>query len=63
MNNSPFHKLSRLLWAAAVALVVVLAMYVSLGRYLMSNIGSYQPLILDQINSRLPFTVNAKQVR
>jgi uncharacterized protein YhdP len=48
-----------LLWAAAVALVVVLAMYVSLGRYLMSNIGSYQPLILDQINSRLPFTLNA----
>ena len=63
MDNSPFHKLSRLLWATAVALVVILAMYVSVGRYLMSNISSYQAVILDQLNLRLPFTVNAAQVR
>ncbi len=63
MDNSPFHKLSRVLWAGAIVLVVVLAMYVSMGRYLMSNVGAYQGFILDQLNTRLPFTVHAAEVR
>ena len=63
MENSLFHKLSRVLWGIAVIAVVLVALYVSLGRYLMSNIGGYQDDILSQLNARLPFTIEAREVR
>ncbi|MEH6609535.1 MAG: DUF3971 domain-containing protein [Halioglobus sp.] len=63
MEHSYFNKLSKILWTALVAGVVLLAVYVSLGRFLMSNVGAYQQEILAQLNQRLPFKVEAREVR
>ncbi len=45
-----------------VTLIVVLAMYVSFGRLLMSNVQLYDRQILREINAQLPFTVEAAKV-
>ncbi|MEM6580706.1 MAG: DUF3971 domain-containing protein [Pseudomonadota bacterium] len=62
MNQSIFHKLSRLLWSAIVVLVVLLAVYVSVGRLLSSLSGSYQTEILQELNQRVPFDIKAQTV-
>jgi uncharacterized protein (TIGR02099 family) len=45
-----------------VSLLVVLATYVSLGRLLTANLSVYQEAILQELNVRLPFTVEAETV-
>ena len=62
MEISAFHKLSRVLWALGVGVVVMLAIYVSVGRFAMGVVSAYQDDILAQLNSRLPFRVEAKHV-
>ena len=62
MENSVFHRLSNLLWGLIVTLMVLLAIYVSVGRLLASNMGVYGESILAELNSRVPFTVEADQV-
>jgi uncharacterized protein (TIGR02099 family) len=42
--------------------MVLLAIYVSVGRLLASNMGVYGESILAELNSRVPFTVEADQV-
>ena len=44
-------------------LVVILAIYSSFGRLLMSNLGRYQAQILDAINSRLDFALEVEELR
>ena len=63
MEHSYFHKLSRVLWGAIVVLVVVLATYVSFGRLLMSSVKQYEVPILQALNERLPFILEAETVR
>ncbi len=62
MEHSFFHRLSKLLWGVIVTLMVLLAIYVSVGRLLASNVSQYRDLILSELNSRLPFDVSASQV-
>ena len=62
MEYSYFHRLSTVLWAAIVTLVVALAIYVSFGRMLMSNVEQFEVDILGEMNARLPFALDAKQV-
>ena len=62
MENSIFHRLSSVLWGLIVTLIVLLAIYVSVGRMLTSNLGALQGYILQEINSRVPFTVEAEKV-
>ncbi|MDE0951374.1 MAG: DUF3971 domain-containing protein [Halioglobus sp.] len=62
MESSFFHKLSSLLWRALVLLVVVLAVYVSAGRMLVANLTPWRTVILQELNARVPFTVEAQQV-
>ena len=62
MEHSYFHKLSRVLWGAIVVLIVVLATYVSFGRLLMSSVKQYEAQILEELNERLPFTLEAERV-
>ena len=62
MNNSIFHQISRVLWGVIVTLVVLLAVYVSLGRMLTAATGSYQQQILQELNQRAPFTIDARAV-
>lgn len=62
MQPSIFQKLSSLLWTAIIAAVVLLAAYVSFGRYLSSNLQNWQEPILAQLNSRLPFHISASSL-
>ncbi|MBE9539752.1 MAG: hypothetical protein IMF06_11760, partial [Proteobacteria bacterium] len=45
-----------------VSLIVVLAVYVSFGRLLMSSVEQYDRQILQEMNARLPFVVEAEKV-
>ncbi len=62
MQTSIFHRLSSVLWVLIVTLVVLLAIYVSVGRTLVSSMGNYQAEILYQLNTRVPFTLTAQKV-
>lgn len=62
LKHSIYHRLSGVLWGAIVISIVLLAVYVSLGRMLSSLSVSFQPQILQQLNSRVPFTVEAHRV-
>jgi uncharacterized protein (TIGR02099 family) len=62
LENSFFHRLSGILWTVIVILMVLLAIYVSMGRLLASNMGAYQTAILQVLNSRVPFTIEAQRV-
>ncbi|MFT4518942.1 MAG: hypothetical protein ACI9JM_001331 [Halioglobus sp.] len=45
-----------------VVAIVVLAIYVSAGRLLMANVNVYREAILQELNVRFPFTLEARQV-
>lgn len=46
-----------------VMLLVLLAAYVSVGRLLTAKLSGYQPALLRELNARVPFKVEAQQVR
>lgn len=56
------HRVGAWLWYALILMVVLLAVYVSVGRYAMSNIGSLREPLLDALNERLPFAVDARRI-
>ena len=62
MKRSIYHRLSSVLWSAIVILIVLLAVYVSMGRLLSSLTSSFQTEILRELNYRVPFTIHADQV-
>ena len=45
-----------------MGVIVALAIYVSFGRFLMSNVGSYGDVILAELNNRSPFLIEAENV-
>lgn len=51
-----------MLWAVIVSVIVLLAIYVSVGRMLASLTASHQQLILQELNQHLPFRVEARRV-
>lgn len=63
MENPLYNRLGRVLWVGIVILVVLLAAYVSVGRMLAAHMSDYRPLILRELNQRMPFTVAAREVR
>lgn len=62
MKQSIFHRLSSVLWGAIVILIVLLAVYVSVGRLLTSLTGAYQREVLQELNHRVPFFIDADKV-
>ena len=62
MKPSIFHRLSSVLWGAIVISIVLLAIYVSVGRMLSSLSGAYQNEILQELNYRVPFIIDAERV-
>lgn len=62
MENPFFNRLSRALWGGIVVLIVMLAIYVSVGRMLAANLTAFRGEILQALNARVPFTVEAQQV-
>ncbi len=62
LNRSIFHRLSSVLWGAIVILIVLLAIYVSVGRMLSGLTGAYQKEILQELNHRVPFFIDADKV-
>jgi len=63
LDQSIFHRLSSFFWAVIVVLVVLLAVYVSAGRLLVSAARHYQSEILFQLQQRIPVEIDADQVR
>ncbi len=63
LPRSLFHRLSSILWAVAVVAVVVLALYVSVGRILLGNLQQYQGDVLRELNARVPFRIEAQALR
>ncbi len=59
LEHSFFHRLSGFLWTLIVAAIVALAVYVSFGRWAMSHVDEVQGNILEILNARLPFKVEA----
>ncbi len=62
MQESIFHKLSNILWVCVVTAVVLLATYVSFGRYLSTNLQGWQDEVLTLLNSRVPFVISAQRI-
>jgi len=62
LQHSIFHKLSSILWGVAVTAIVLLATYVSMGRYLSTNLQNWQQEVLTALNSRLPFEIKAQRL-
>lgn len=62
MKNPFYNRLGNALWVALIILVVTLASYVSLGRLLSANLANYRVEILQVLNQRLPFGIEAQQV-
>ena len=62
MRTSIYHRLSSVLWGAIVGLVVLLAVFVSSGRLLVSMVGDNQRWLVQQANSRAPFLIEEGQL-
>ena len=62
MENPFFHRLGGILWGGIVILIVVLAIYVSAGRLLTANLSAWHTDILQALNTRGPFVVDAEHV-
>ena len=63
LKNQLLYRLNRWLWGGIVSFIVLLALYISLGRMVMNNVGSYQAELLREINARLDFVVEANSLR
>jgi uncharacterized protein (TIGR02099 family) len=55
-------RLTTWLWYSIVLLVLMLAIYSSFGRLLMSNLGRYQEQILSTVNARLDFVIEVDEL-
>ncbi|TGD72096.1 hypothetical protein E4634_15590 [Mangrovimicrobium sediminis] len=62
MQQSIFHSLSRALWGLAITAIILLAVYVSIGRLLTGNLSLFQDQVLAALNQRLPLHVEAANV-
>ncbi|MDO8861353.1 DUF3971 domain-containing protein [Haliea sp. E1-2-M8] len=62
MKASVYHRLSNVLWGGIVGFVVLLAVFVSSGRLLVSMAGDNQPWLVEQVNARAPFLVEDGQL-
>ena len=63
MKELILYRLINGLWAAIVLFIVSLALYVSMGRFLMGNVAQFQDDILRELNARLNFVVEADTLR
>ncbi|MCY4427239.1 MAG: DUF3971 domain-containing protein, partial [Halieaceae bacterium] len=63
MKNQHLYRLNRWLWGGIVSFIVLLALYISVGRMVMNNVGSYRAELLREINARLDFVVEADSLR
>jgi uncharacterized protein (TIGR02099 family) len=55
-------KLTNALWIGIVVGIVLLAMYVSVGRYLVNSMARFQDEILREVNARLDFVLEVDQL-
>lgn len=62
MENVVYKKVASALWVVLIILIVTLATYVSMGRLLTANLSNFRNEILQTLNARLPFGVEAQQV-
>ncbi|MFK7829143.1 MAG: YhdP family protein [Congregibacter sp.] len=60
--GSGLHALAPVAWRVLLCAVVLLAVYLAAGRYLMSQMPALREPLLAQINERLPFTVEVSRL-
>ncbi len=63
MKEQILYRLINGLWTAIVLFIVSLALYVSMGRFLMGNVAQFQDDILRELNARLNFVIEADTLR
>ncbi|MFT7286606.1 MAG: hypothetical protein ACI87W_000714 [Halieaceae bacterium] len=61
-ESDSLHRFAPALWRLLVVAVVLLAVYVSAGRYAMNQVESLRPLLLEQLNARLPFVLSVERL-
>ncbi|MEQ8516908.1 MAG: hypothetical protein RIC38_15010, partial [Chromatocurvus sp.] len=59
---SGYHRLADVLWRLLVAAVLLLAAYVIAARVLMGGISAWKDDVLAEVNTRLPFTLQASRL-
>ena len=62
MTNAFFNKSGAILWSALGWLLVLLAVYLALGRLFISQLEEYKDPILQELNVRTPFNLEADSV-
>lgn len=62
MERPFFHRLGSFLWGGIVFLLVILAVYVSVGRLVVTNVSNWHDEILQALNARGPFVVEAERI-
>jgi uncharacterized protein (TIGR02099 family) len=63
LEHPIYNRLGTVLWRGIVLLLVLLAIYVSVGRMLVANLSGYRNVLLRELNERIPFSLDAQQVR
>ncbi|MCX2982464.1 hypothetical protein EYC98_16490 [Halieaceae bacterium IMCC14734] len=63
MTHSFLNRLTNTLWVAIAIFVMLLATYVSLGRFVVARVSEFQQPILEELNQRLGMVIEADHIR
>ena len=62
LSKNIYHWVARKFWVVAIFLLVAIACYISVGRYLVSNVDNYSSRLIQSINSETPFTISVHRI-
>ena len=62
LSKNIYHWVARKFWIGAIFLLVTIACYISVGRYLVSNVDNYSSRLIQSINSETPFTISVHRI-
>ncbi len=62
LSKNIYHRVAKTFWVGAIFLLVTIACYISIGRYLVSNVNNYSSKLIESINSETPFTISAHSI-
>jgi len=63
LKHHVLNRIANWLWVGIVSVVVLLAVYASFGRFLISGLGQYRESLLRELNARIDFVVQADELR
>ncbi|MDG1987342.1 MAG: DUF3971 domain-containing protein [Halieaceae bacterium] len=62
LSKNIYHWVAKKFWVGAIFLLVTTACYISVGRYLVSNVDNYSSKLIESINSETPFTISVHRI-